>query len=340
VYVDCFSGPWRAAEEELNDTSIRIALERLNAVHDGLARQKKYPTIRAIFVEKSRSAFEALQKVLEQHRGVVKTSAFPGSFEDNIPRIIAEIGPTFTFFFVDPTGWTGFAMDNLRPILQRRSGEVMINFMYDFINRFLNYQSSANEESLDRCFGTSRWREIREAPDRELAMVDLYTEQVRVTGGFAYATSTRILKPLHERAYFHLIYATRNPKGVVKFRDVEKSVVYAQERVRATAQREHREQRTGQSEIDFPPETVSNTLSDQRSRQLEKAEARVIALLQDGPRPYETLQPLVLELPLVWKTDLNRILLKGLKHRIVIDGLRPKERVPKQGCTIRLTNPK
>jgi len=67
-------------------------------------------------------------------------------------------------------------MDNLRPILQRTEGEVMINLMFDPINRFLNFQSPANEESLDRLFGTRKWRSIRGQPERESALVNLYVE--------------------------------------------------------------------------------------------------------------------------------------------------------------------
>jgi hypothetical protein len=66
VYVDCFSGPWRAEDEELGDTSIRIALDRLNSVRNGLAQRQKYPSIRAIFVEKSPSAFATLKQVLQE----------------------------------------------------------------------------------------------------------------------------------------------------------------------------------------------------------------------------------------------------------------------------------
>lgn len=183
VYVDCFSGPWRAKDEELGDTSIRIALNRLNSVRSGLSLRGKHPTIRAIFVEKSKTAFTTLQQVLQEHSGEIKTTALQGTFEENIGRILEQAGPKFTFFFVDPTGWTGFAMDNLRPILRRAKGEVMINFMYDPINRFLNFQSAANEKSLDRCFGTRDWRLVRDKPDRESTLVDLYVEQVRATGG-------------------------------------------------------------------------------------------------------------------------------------------------------------
>lgn len=266
VYVDCFSGPWRTADEELGDTSIRIALDRLNSVRTRLAELKRHPTIHAIFVEKSPTAFASLQQVLQEHRGGIKTVALPGSFEENIADIVARVGPTFAFFFVDPTGWSGFSMDNLRPILKHGSGEVMINFMYDFINRFLGFQNASNEESLDRCFGTPNWRAIREAPDRESALVSLYMEQVRATGGFQYVTSSRILKPLHDRAYFHLIYATRNPKGMEEFRKVERKVVTAQEDIRAIAQRVNREQRSGQPEFDFASDHPSNTFQAERTQ--------------------------------------------------------------------------
>lgn len=68
VYVDCFSGPWQAADEELADTSIRIALDKLNYVRGGLAEQGKDANIRAVFVEKDPSAFRTLQAALDQHR--------------------------------------------------------------------------------------------------------------------------------------------------------------------------------------------------------------------------------------------------------------------------------
>ena len=57
VFVDCFSGPWHAADEALADTSIRIALDKLNYVRNGLAAQHRYANIRAIFVEKDPIAF-------------------------------------------------------------------------------------------------------------------------------------------------------------------------------------------------------------------------------------------------------------------------------------------
>ncbi len=338
VFVDCFSGPWRAADEEFGDTSIRIALERLNSVLLGLAKHHKYPVIRAIFVEKSPSAFKTLQQLLEDHRGDIKTMALPGTFEENIGRILKLVGATFTFFFVDPTGPNGFAMENLRPILQRPKGEVMINFMYDFINRFLSFQSSSNEDSLDKLFGTPNWRSLRDTPRRESELVELYVDQVRATGGFRYATSSRVLKPLHDRAYFHLVYPTRSPKGIEKFREVEKKVVFEQELVRRRVQREHRENKSGQAEMDFASSIPSRALRDEREHQLQRAHSRVLELLQGGPVRYEDLQPRILELPLVWNSDLNEFLVEGRQSgRFIVTGLGPRERTPKPGCMISLS---
>ena len=275
--------------------------------------------------------------MLTHHSGSIKTLALQGAFEENIDRILNEVGSAFAFFFVDPTGWTGFAMDNLRPILKRARGEVMINFMYDHINRFLNFQSASNEESLDRCFGTNDWRAFRETENREMDLVNLYVNQVRKTGEFAYATSTRILKPLHDRSYFHLIYATRNPKGIEKFRDVEKQVVSEQETVRERAKREHREEKSGQGELDFFSDTASPEFQEERCQQLFKANTKIVTQLAAGPVRYEILLPRVLELPLVWKTDLNKILVEGHRSgRFLIEGLGPRERTPKLGCTIRI----
>ena len=228
-------------------------------------------------------------------------------------------------------------MDNLRPLLRHPKGEVMINFMFDPINRFLSFKSPANEESLDRLFGTPEWRLLRDKPDRESALVNLYVEQVRTAGSFLYATSTRILMPLPERTYFHLVYATRNPKGVEKFRDVEKQTFLEQHSVREKAQREHRERKSGQREIDFGSELSSRTRQAEREEQLRRAEGRLMSLLRMGPMRFETLQPCILELPLVWPSDLNKVLAQGRRSgRFEITGLGPRERAPKKDSIIRL----
>ncbi len=104
VYVDGFSGPWRASGEDLSDTSFSIALDRLKYVQEGLAAQNKHPVIRAFFVEKDPSRFTALERAVKEYKGSIKAVPFPGTFQDNIPKILEVTKSAFAFFFIDPTG--------------------------------------------------------------------------------------------------------------------------------------------------------------------------------------------------------------------------------------------
>jgi hypothetical protein len=133
------------------------------------------------------------------------------------------------------------------------------------------------------------------------------------------------------------VYATRSPNGIEKFRDIERKFVTEQEAVRARAQREHREQKSGQSEINFSSDVPSMGFQVERQQQLRKADAKVVTMLEEGPVRYDILQACVLELPLVWKADLNEILIEGRRSgRFQIEGLGPRERAPKPVCIIRL----
>ena len=87
----------------------------------------------------------------------------------------------------------------------------------------------------------------------------------------------------------------------------------------------------------FALEAPSRRLEDEREQQLRKADTAIAALLKDGPMLYEAVLPRVLELPLVWSSDLNEVLMRGYKSgRFLIEGLGPRERTPKPGHKIRL----
>ena len=75
-------------------------------------------------------------------------------------------------------------------------------------------------------------------------------------------------------------------KGIVKFRDVEKQTIKEQDTVRAAAQREHRETRTGQTEIAFEqtPE-LSTPIQQERIRRLQDAELDYLGFSVRDPSP-------------------------------------------------------
>jgi three-Cys-motif partner protein len=340
IYVDGFSGPWRVRREALVDTSFHIALTQLNYVREALIPHGKHPKMRAVFVEEKPSRFASLDKAIEDYKGAIEAKPFLGTFEDNIENILASVKPGFTFFFIDPTGWTGFPLKAITPILRYTPGEVVINFMYDHINRFLNSHKPDTEASLDALFGTTEWRSLRAAKDREHSILNFYQEQVRAAGRFNFVTSTPIFKPTRDRAYYHLVYATRKPKGITEFRAVEKKALYQQEQVRHVAKRQDREQRSGQAEFSLElVELLGPKLKKRCQQQLARAENRILEALQRRMMDYSELAPKILELPLVWESDFKALLLKMREFgQIQIDGMGPRARAPKAGCRVRLIN--
>ncbi len=335
VYVDGFSGPWKTADEAFDDTSFMIAVRQMRSVRKGIKRALgKDVRIRCFFVEANPTAFQELARLAAKITDMeVKT--LPATFEDAVPDIVRYIGPEFSLTFIDPTGWSGYAMNKIRPLLNLR-GEVLINFMFDHLNRFLEDPRPSTAASFNGLFGDPHW--FREFEDlvvggmaREEAALNIYLDRLRTAGGFAHVTSTRILKPLSDRSYFHLVYGTRHLKGLREFRAVEKKMVPEQERIRTAA----REEKTGQKDL-FADDITSAPYQSERTRRCEGARLGMERLLAEhGDVKYDDVLAATLETPLVWESDV-KYWIKELRRagKISLPHLTGRQSVPKIGHRI------
>jgi three-Cys-motif partner protein len=334
VYVDGFSGPWRTGDPSFEDSSFIIAINKLRQVRDGLKTgMRRSPKIRCVFVEPDSTAYPLLVQATASVTDIeVKT--INSEFEAAIPEILKIVGRAFSLVFIDPTGWTGFGLRQIAPILRHQPGEVLVNFMFDHINRFLD--TSEPEMSFDDLFGGAGWKEaIQVSPKREDAIISFYTRRMKEAGNFGFGTSTRIKKPLSDRSYFYLVYGTRHPHGLLEFRKVEQKEVAEQERVRLDAQQFDRIEKTGQAELfsaDVSRDAGLVSFEEERRENLARAEQTLIALL-DGQAEvdFELARTRMLEFPLVWEDDVQRI----ARARAEVSGIKPRERVLKAGHHLR-----
>lgn len=334
VYVDGFSGPWRSKDEDFEDTSFMIAVRKLRQVSDSLAKRGKAPRIRCLFIEKDHEAFAELQRATESIDDI-EVRATNGDFEAVLPQIIEYIGSSFALTFIDPTGWTGFSLETIAPLLRMR-GEVLINFMLEHIRRFLHDNREATAETYNALFGGPGWEGVVE--QGEAAIIDFYQERLKHACSFDYATRTRVLMPLRERTYFYLVYATRHWKGLSVFRTVEKRFLKEQGEVRADAKQSRRIERTGQAELfrDADADRDMLSLDEERRSNLQRAREILLAALGErSPLPYEETRPPLLELPMVDESAAKR-LIRELHDQgaLRIEGLQGKQRLPEEGCRL------
>ena len=338
TYVDGFSGPWQSGDERFQDTSFAIALNQLRKVRNGYKARGTDPKIRCLFNDNDPVAYQNLERFMDTIKNIeVKTVC--QDFEELIPDIVKYVGRSFSLTFIDPTGWSGFDLRKIEKLLLMR-GEVIINFMFDDVNRHLSDPRPEITSTFDPLFGGPGWydeilKEVDRGQTRENAIVSVYRERLRKFGKYLHVTSTRILKPTSDRAYFYLFYGTRNLKGLIEFRRVEKSAIDEQERARDVAKLNRKEQQTGQSDLFAEGEVPTGPrFSDiERRRQLAAASAELRLLLQSQQTiEYNAILGRLLERPMVWESDVKSWLHEmRSRGEIDIPELTGRARVPKFG---------
>ncbi|MEM7288868.1 MAG: three-Cys-motif partner protein TcmP [Pseudomonadota bacterium] len=238
-FVDAFCGPWEERDVTgLTDTSIGIALEKLNKVAETLEKVDK-PKIRCIFNEKDSNAFRKLAEFVDQNRQrfpLLEIHMLHGEFEQNAFEIERLSQNKFMLLFVDPTGWSGFSPEALKTLIGQRESEVIINFMRSFVERFLCPPGPDQEIRLAEVLGAKRAQALS---GQYVGIEKLENELVAVLKndfGFRFAASSPIHNPDKDQIQFKLFYATHHPAGMEVMRDSEFKALseHDQERFRKT----------------------------------------------------------------------------------------------------------
>jgi three-Cys-motif partner protein len=339
-YVDGFSGPWKSGSENYEDTSIRISLDILSKTKSGLQELGKSVKFKCIFVEKEEEQFDELKSILMQHpRSGIETHPLHGEFEELIEEVLSEAEGFFTLFFIDPSGWTGYGLRKIAPIVSRPKSEIVINFMFDYINRFLKPgidQSLA--KSFDDLFGDAGWHgQILEGQGREDSILNYYKECLRKVGRYQYVVNTAILKPTEDRTYYHLIYATHHRKGLKTFKEVDAKMQPQQQRIRKEAIYEKDLSRTGQESL-FGSQMVDtkSTYTRYRSLKFVELEKLLKEMLHHQPSfSFSDFLLRALQIEIIYEKDIKDLIAQAKKDgRIQIPNWGKNQRKPNEKSII------
>ncbi|ACG71839.1 hypothetical protein AnaeK_0600 [Anaeromyxobacter sp. K] len=325
-YVDCFAGPWKSADDELSDTSVAIGLAELrNAANTWREQGGHKVDLGAIFVEKKERSFAALSAYLQTHSHGIDVVAIPGEFGAAVDQINRRIGSDPAFLFVDPTGWNGAAMKYIAPLAAAPTRDVLINVMFNDLNRFKDDRREFLRTQIAEFFGLGEGA-IPSGLDEE-GLFELYRSQVKAKCRVPLVADLVIPHPRKERTWFRLVVGAHHIASIKLFRDVERKVCGLEA---AEVRDEARNRGNPQlSLLDTRP--VADLSYDRlHGDGLASVPQDVLAVLHRGPVRYEVLWPQVLLKRHITLPDLNDVI--GRMHRngeVVIQGLGAKERTPK-----------
>jgi hypothetical protein len=217
--------------------------------------------------------------------------------------------------------------------------------MTEHIRRFIEWPQKQNQESFVKLFGSGQFKDKLKGldeKDREDAIVTAYSECVKRVGVFGYTGSAIVLHPKKNRTHFHLIYATRDSKGIKVFKEAEKKAMSVMEQTRDDAQKREREERTGQTELRLFSGTVTQDPSEYfrslRERYESRARAEVLDLLRTKKQlAYDEAWSSALTFPLTWETDLKDWIRKWKQDgQLETTDMRERQRAPQLGQNIHL----
>jgi hypothetical protein len=142
------------------------------------------------------------------------------------------------------------------------------------------------------------------------------------------------LHPVKEDTHFHLVYFTRNPKGVEVFKRADKKAMEAMEEARAQAQQRARIKGSGNLEL-FAASKVKKTsghYDSLRERYTSIAQSLVKERLEKDKRVrYDKAWEIAMRLPMVWESDLKDwIDVWKMAGLLAIEGLRGRARKPQR----------
>lgn len=288
AYIDGFSGPWETKTENFSDSSFMIAIRVLvDAQKRILERTGARRSIKCFFSENDQDAYGQLEKAVKEfHRPQdgFEIKTYQGKFEDAVTEVLPFIVGSFPLIFIDPTGWTGYPLDRIKPLFARAKCEALVNFMYDFINRFAHSGDNEIIASLAPILGGSDWpnRLDRSLP-RGLAVERLFRETLKSSGNFKFVVSTKIDKATAERPHFFIVYGTKSDDGLKAFRQTEYDALREHAKNRANAMERQRELRLSASDLfaGYQAQVQEATIDEIVSEQKSLAKIRLLELLSE-----------------------------------------------------------
>jgi three-Cys-motif partner protein len=345
TYVDGFSGPWKSETEDFSDSSFMIALQVLQDAQRKIFEQRGIRRrIHCFFSEIAPEAFKQLQAAVapfNKPEDGFEVETYCGRFEDAVPQIKKAIGTSFALIFIDPTGWTGFAFAKIKNIFSTRMCEVLINFMYDHVNRFVASQDAATISSLDSILGGPGWRERLDTNlPRGLAVEKLFRDTLQRAGNFAYVISTKIDRNTADRPHFFIAYATKNRHGLKAFRQIEYDALREQARNRANAKERKQEQRSAMAdmfsghEADVQEETIDEIVEAQKTL----AATYLLEFLSNGHAlKFSQVVDILLQSFILRETNVKDICVTLEKERRIEKTWGPGNKKPHDTDLVRLT---
>lgn len=318
TYIDGFSGPWKTKTENFTDSSFMIAINALKDAQQKIFEKTgKRRRIGCFFSETNSTAFAKLQEAVSPYhrpQDLFEIKSYFGKFENAVGEIQQFVADSFALIFIDPTGWKGYPFDKIKSLFAPRLCEVLINFMYSFVSRFVETEDKEIIESLDPILGGPGWqnRLDRSLPRRE-AVLMLFRQTLKAAGNFEFVVATKIDKATEDRPHFFMAYGTKVYAGLKTFRDTEYKALraHAVARVGAKGRKQEAKSHSPDFFMNHEASVQEASIDEDIEMDMEKATKSLLQMLQkSGPQKFSHIAGRLMEIYMLRETNLKNVIVQ------------------------------
>ncbi|MGA1846225.1 three-Cys-motif partner protein TcmP [Deferribacter abyssi] len=210
-YVDCNAGNgvWKDAKTgELKDGSPIIAI---STFIENLKYAKK--DFNVFLVEKDKVNFNYLKNLVTNKFKdyLSRIHILNADVSDIIADIINETKQGAGFYFFDPYGFKEISYGFFTEIMKYKKHEILYNFMFNTINRFLSYENL--KEKFYELFGGDNWREVINyyGKNREEKLMTVVRNNFKKIA--KYVIPYKINFEDKQRTYYYLLHLSNHLKA-------------------------------------------------------------------------------------------------------------------------------
>jgi three-Cys-motif partner protein len=322
-YVDCFSGPWKSSNEQHSDTSIYIALHALNEAQKLWIKSGYNIETNAIFIEKNKKSFDELESLVTKEKQNVKVFTFWGEFGNYVQHIQSIVNDNPVLLFVDPTGWKGASMKYIAPLVNARFRDVIINVMFDHINRFKDAELKFIRQQMEDFFQETLQPDLSQED-----LMSLYRKNIKNKCRLIYSADLIIPHPTKYRTKYRLVVGGNHPEVIRLFRDIESKVTGSVASVMKAEIKDRKKfEDTGQFKMELGEVQDHTIYEDYRLIGLHQTKRDIKKILtKHGKMTFEKIWPLLLERNHITLKDLKNLTKEMLEDDLIIQNKSKSER--------------
>ncbi|MFA5086894.1 MAG: three-Cys-motif partner protein TcmP [Candidatus Paceibacterota bacterium] len=171
--------------------------------------KEKNTKVNVVIIDKLKENLENIKKILIHNKLSIKNClSIEGDFDVEVNKYLDSIDGKImpTLYFIDPFGISGIKLKTLRRMMKNQYTEILLNFMYNSLQRWIDHPNPKVNKIYDEYFDGDQWRSCKgkHLKEKEEKLVSIFRSKCKDFSGFVYPFKIKF--PKKNQTYYYLFH--------------------------------------------------------------------------------------------------------------------------------------